>query len=292
MLFAMAIVVYWKYENYLADTEGGFAFHFNSNQKRLHDEVEIGDDVFAVTGVRTDKGFEVFLLAHLIVKAKTMNRPGFVYGQYRIWGDEKRSRYFCVGTESLVPVLDAMTSIKHFAAPEREKYAQAFQTVRRLDSHDTGLLRAFADKLVLHPRTAYRFPELEYEESLDAEDSLKRLVESETISDRSKGDFIRRATRNRALVKELNDIYAGRCQLCSFDPIVFYGRPLCAAHHIIYVSRGGEDTLENLLLSCPNCHEAIHKCDAVFDWGDLRYRFDNGRVSPLVINSHLKQASA
>ena len=289
MIGAMAIVVYWKYANYLADTEDGFAFHFNSNQDRLHDEVQVGDDVFAVTGVRTDHGFEVFLLAHLVVKAKTLNRPGYAYGKYRIWGDDQRSRYFCAGSESLLPVLEQMTSIRHFGSDEREKYAQAFQTIRKLGGQDTGLMRRFADGLVLHPRTCYRFPEKEYEESLENGDAVRRIVEAESISDDGEGEFIRRAGRNRVLVRDLNRMYGGRCQLCSFDPLTFYGRPLCAAHHIIYICRGGEDAMENLLLSCPNCHEAVHKCDAVFDWEDLNYRFDNGRVSPLVINDHLKQ---
>ena len=282
----MAITVYWKYSNYKSDTQRGFTFHFNSNQKRLHDKAEIGEDVFAISGFQTDSGFELFLLAQLVIKAKTFNRPEFKYGKYRIWADDKVSKYFQI-TKALSPLLYNFESIKKFDENEKNKYAQAFQTIRKLSDHDTQLLKSFAQTLPIHPKTYYRFPEKEYEESLNHDNLLQNIIQAQEISDVSKGKYKKRAPRNRVLVKELNELYEGRCQLCSYDPITFYGEQLCVAHHVVYFSRGGDDELSNLLLVCPNCHEAIHKTDAVFDFQELKYKFDNGRISPLVLNKHL-----
>ncbi len=281
----MGIIVYWKYNNYVSDTKNGFTFNFNSNQTRLHNIVEIGEDAFAISGIQTNSGFELFLLAQLVVKAKTYNQKNYKYGKYRIWADEKLSKYYKV-SKPLTQLLTKFDSIKQFNEDEKFKYAQAFQTIRKLSDHDTHLLKSFAQSLPVHSKTHYRFPEKEYEESIHQEQILNNLIETQEISQESKDKYSKRAPRNRALVKELNEIYDGRCQLCSFDPVTFYGEPLCVAHHIIYFSRGGDDELSNLLLVCPNCHEAIHKTDAVFDFKELNYRYDNGRISPLVINKH------
>ncbi len=98
--------------------------------------------------------------------------------------------------------------------------------------------------------------------------------------------------RNRQLSSELNRIYSGRCQVTGHDSPVIYGVPTAEAHHIVYRSRGGEDSLENLVLVCPNVHRAIHAADARFDYSKLSFLFGNGRVEPLVINRHLKKRVA
>jgi len=284
----VGITVYWKFSNYKSDTQQGFTFHFNSNQKRLHDQTEVGEDAFAISGYQTELGFELFLLAHLVIRAKTFNPPNFKYGKHRIWADEKLSKYFQI-TKPLSPLLEKFDSIKQFKDDEKTKYAQAFQRIRKLSDHDTHLLKSFAKSLPIHPKTLYRFPEKEYEESLNQEHLLWDIIQAQEISEDSKEKFTERAPRNRALVKELNALYKGRCQLCSYDPVTYYGEQLCVAHHIVYFSRGGDDELSNLMLVCPNCHEAIHKTDAVYDFKDLTYKFDNGRISPLVINKHFQE---
>jgi 5-methylcytosine-specific restriction protein A len=57
----------------------------------------------------------------------------------------------------------------------------------------------------------------------------------------------------------------GDCQLCG-KPAPFMNRnglPYLEIHHIIHVSSGGEDTLENTIALCPNCHSMCHhgSCD-------------------------------
>src|SRR3712207_8348770 len=37
---------------------------------------------------------------------------------------------------------------------------------------------------------------------------------------------------------------------------------LCHGHHIQWLSQGGEDEIENMVLICPNHHTAVHQADA------------------------------
>jgi hypothetical protein len=95
------------------------------------------------------------------------------------------------------------------------------------------------------------------------------------------------APRDRQLVHELHDLYSGRCQLCAFDSPAVYGVPSAEAHHIVYLSRGGDDILLNMVLLCPNHHTVVHKTQATFDYSRLTFCFPNGRVEPLCLNTHL-----
>jgi len=79
--------------------------------------------------------------------------------------------------------------------------------------------------------------------------------------------------RDRNLVEQLREIYAGECQICGWAPRRHYGAELCEAHHVRWLSRGGDDALTNLILICPNHHRAIHRCDAPFDFGSNAFVF-------------------
>lgn len=43
-----------------------------------------------------------------------------------------------------------------------------------------------------------------------------------------------------------------KCRCCK-------GRKLISAHHILFRSHGGDDTLENLISLCVDCHNAVHQ---------------------------------
>lgn len=52
----------------------------------------------------------------------------------------------------------------------------------------------------------------------------------------------------------------GVCDLCS-NPAPFIdkeGIPFLETHHVVYLSRGGEDSTDNVVALCPNCHRKIH----------------------------------
>ena len=52
----------------------------------------------------------------------------------------------------------------------------------------------------------------------------------------------------------------GKCDLCD-NPAPFLTKdniPYLECHHIIWLSEGGEDSIENTVALCPNCHRKMH----------------------------------
>ena len=65
---------------------------------------------------------------------------------------------------------------------------------------------------------------------------------------------------------------AGVCQLCA-EPAPFsdkQGNPFLETHHIVWLSKGGEDTSENTVALCPNCHRKMHSLNLKSDQASLR----------------------
>ena len=64
---------------------------------------------------------------------------------------------------------------------------------------------------------------------------------------------------------------AGRCELCGgqapFKDAA--GKPYLETHHIVWLARGGADTIENTAALCPNCHRRMHVLDAETDRATL-----------------------
>ena len=59
----------------------------------------------------------------------------------------------------------------------------------------------------------------------------------------------------------------GKCQLCGC-PAPFQNRqgdPYLETHHIVWLARGGEDTIYNTVALCPNCHKKMHILDLPTD---------------------------
>lgn len=68
----------------------------------------------------------------------------------------------------------------------------------------------------------------------------------------------------------------GICQLCS-SPAPFNNKannPHLETHHIIWLSKGGEDSIQNTVALCPNCHRKMHILNVESDQDILR-----GRIS-------------
>lgn len=62
----------------------------------------------------------------------------------------------------------------------------------------------------------------------------------------------------------------GVCQLCHQDAPFrnSRGEPYLETHHIIWLSEGGADAVDNVVALCPNCHRKMH---IVNDDADVRY---------------------
>lgn len=296
----MDLLAYWRWDNYLRDLDRGAGFHFNSNQPRLHSAVEPGDRVWCVTGHHPPgEQIHYALAAKLTVATKTLNHPGYEYGRYRIWGDTSHSVYYGVSEQpDLADLLQQLEFEPRSPVSDRARIGQSLQTLRSLTARDSALLTAWASDLPLELR-AYQVPD---ERDLEiayatGHEAVARVVREKLLGVTSeRRQFVAHTNyqRSRGLVSDLNRRYAGRCQLCAFSPRVVYGVSAAHAHHIVYLSRGGNDILDNLVLLCPNHHDVIHAAQAHFDFGSLEYVFPNRRREPVVLNDrdHLQRSVA
>lgn len=282
----MPLLYFWRGDNYRRDLDDGAAFHLNQSSPRLH-AVERGDSVWAFT--RNTRGRYV-LAAELVVHAKTRNPTGYPYGPYRVWGDRTRSRYFNVDAGP-----DAEPLIRGFEMSTGDGVlGRSFQgpgAVRAMSVADHQALAAFARALPLEPRA--HNPDEEHIERIVAgavPDDLSTISYELTggMSTRRR-QWILRDVRSRAHASDLRTMYRGRCQLCGWESRSEHAVDVCEAHHLQWLSRGGDDVLDNMVLLCPNHHRLVHVLDAPLDHRDLA--FDLGdRREPLRLNEHLRRA--
>lgn len=190
--------------------------------------------------------------------------------------------------------------IRRLSVVARSPYlGQSFQglaAVRWLTPADHQLLATFALGLPVLERVAF-YPEDAFEARLIHGDAVREMVASEAgVAHNRRMQYLYESlnpARARRHVLWLQQRYDGKCQICLYDPLDRYGRQVSHAHHIQWLSRGGEDKLRNLVLVCPNHHAAIHQVDAPFDFADLAFDFKKGnlhRREPLLLNTHLQPA--
>lgn len=287
----MDLLYFWRADNYDQDRRFGFGYHLNQNSRALA-ELQPGDHVWAFTRRRRD-GLYV-LAADLVTTAVTQNRPGFVYGRYRVWGDLARSRYFDPdlgpGFEPLVRTLSVAA-----AAPRLGQSFQGHAAVRRLSRPDAARLAEMARYLPVLD-SAVIYPEDQFEAALlhgPADVHALLAAEAQDAAQKRQRylyEHVDRA-RSRALIRQLFDEYAGRCQVCGTDPGSRYRIDLAEGHHLIWLCRGGEDVRDNIAILCPNHHAAVHRAPAAFDYAGLAFRFPNGAVEPIILDHHLGPAA-
>jgi 5-methylcytosine-specific restriction enzyme A len=116
---------------------------------------------------------------------------------------------------------------------------------------------------------------------LVAEASQTRAKKARRLSDAELGERARLAAKKPSMrpttattyerdayVSELAKRRAnGICQLCD-QPAPFSsrkGEPYLETHHIVWLARGGEDSIENTVALCPNCHRRIHELEEPVD---------------------------
>ena len=281
----MALLYYWHRDNYVRDLDMGAGFHLNQANALMH-EIYPGQSLWAFT--RASDG-RYALAAELVVRAKTFNPPKFRYGKYRLWGDLQKSRYFQVDGQPNVEQVIRSLSLKTEAVYLGQSF-QGHAAVRRINTADHLALMAVAKHLASEPR-ARLLPEEKLEAIilLGDERAVEALVRTEPsgIAEKRREYLSGPAiTRNSQLAQQLHELYTGRCQVCLWNPVDIYGHTLCHGHHVQWLSRGGEDTLENMALICPSHHVAIHRCDAPLDFHNLAFDFQNFR-EPLQLNQHL-----
>jgi hypothetical protein len=249
----MHLLAYWRWDNYVRDRDEGAGFNFNSKQSRLHSAIDVGETLWLFTALKAPRSF---LAAKLVVRSKTLNAPGYRYGKYRVWGDLARSRYFHVCPD--VPQDEAFELLRglpllsgSLAKATRATLPQARQTIRGVTPEGHRLLEAFAKVLATEERAFAVIDEYTLERGLTADEGwLAELLRREHTG--ASAERVERllagVRRDRRLVRELHELYGGRCQVCAFDSPAVYGVPSAEGHHLVELSRSREDKLANGVL--------------------------------------------
>lgn len=100
-------------------------------------------------------------------------------------------------------------------------------------------------------------------------EETKKLIES-VLTFREY--MIKAANRNPAVAKEAKLRANGICQLCGQKApfLDAHGEPYLEAHHIVWISQGGEDSTNNTVALCPNCHKKMHILNLIDDVNYLK----------------------
>lgn len=82
---------------------------------------------------------------------------------------------------------------------------------------------------------------------------LQRMIKLNRRADKQKEISEKRnfITKNK---EEILEIFNNRCEVCNFN-----FKEVLVVHHILPVSDGGTNELENLSVLCPTCHAIVHK---------------------------------
>ena len=141
----MAVLFFWKGDNYTRDMANGPEYHLNQDSSRMA-SLRPGDHVWAFTR-REDKTY--VLAADLVVVGVSKNRPGAdgaEYGKNHVDGDRRSSRYFDV---SVGPDVEPAIRGMGFDPKDRALGSgfQGLAAVKPLPAHHERILRSFASGL-------------------------------------------------------------------------------------------------------------------------------------------------
>jgi 5-methylcytosine-specific restriction protein A len=93
------------------------------------------------------------------------------------------------------------------------------------------------------------------------EESLKAAARLRSGNSKTEREVVVKQIVRDPYISEYAKLRAkGVCQLCGEDAPFkdSKGRPYLESHHIIWLANGGEDSIENTVALCPNCHRKMH----------------------------------
>ena len=93
-----------------------------------------------------------------------------------------------------------------------------------------------------------------------SDQELKDLANADTGKPEKKEIKTNSYVRNPYISEYAKRRAKGKCQLCESEAPFKnnIGRPYLETHHVIWLSKGGLDTVENTVALCPNCHRKMH----------------------------------
>ena len=98
---------------------------------------------------------------------------------------------------------------------------------------------------------------------LSDEELIERVKQKKSKLSREKKVVSTNYSRDPEIAEYAIRRAKGKCDLCQMDApfIKKDGTPYLESHHVDWLSRGGEDIIENVVAICPNCHRKMHILD-------------------------------
>lgn len=105
----------------------------------------------------------------------------------------------------------------------------------------------------------YQQAEREEARKLNGEELHARAIASGSPSPVQYTTQTTQYRRNEYIAADAKKRAAGKCQLCGKTTFLDkYKEAYLEVHHIVWLSKGGADALENVVALCPNCHRKMH----------------------------------
>ena len=108
-------------------------------------------------------------------------------------------------------------------------------------------------------------------------DELKNRASKSNPQSNEYKTTVKQYVRNEYVVEYAKRLANGKCQLC--DQVAPFndkkGMPYLETHHIVWLARGGEDTIYNTVALCPNCHKRMHVLDLEQDKATLLSKIES-----------------
>ena len=176
--------------------------------------------------------------------------PGNFDKSFALLGVDYRTSYKCGWDNYLgfISIIDEIREIMDDMLPLKAK-------ARLIDAHSFVW--------VIHEKQFLNWnPTAKIHESI--EKNTEDYLEGNTEGLGKKKRIISQAfDRNAEVAKIAKTRANGVCQLCGNQApfIDKKGHPYLESHHVIWLSRGGEDSIKNVVALCPNCHTKMHVLD-------------------------------
>ena len=151
---------------------------------------------------------------------------------------------------------DTLYPMKYIYALTINKELSTFHT-----SEAMAVLKKIGIELIHSPQNENENFYDRVRESMENTDERRSRLKKANKYPKQKKTIVRAFDRNPDVVAEILVIANGHCAQCGARAPFRRkkdGSPYLEVHHIQLLANGGEDTVENAIAVCPNCHRHVH----------------------------------
>lgn len=231
------------------------------------DRVKVGDLVFVIQKIGKSAPFE--LCGPYEVAAHYDADSGKTRFRIRLAESDEDSAPVALDEEALSQQLPQLQSFQNWSNFKRHFCRQGASLQKPLSSEVVDILCELAPNSATAQHqvpstlndleTAFQ-EEVEKSTSLTSEERQRRLTKAKKLP-ATKKVLVQAFVRNPDVVAEALHMAKGRCGDCGeIGPFERRsdGSIYLEVHHKLPLAQGGEDTLENAIALCPNCHRERH----------------------------------